>query len=205
MRRILMLRLVIVVGVLLVFVSAASANRLSVSNRNIRLVWNKLNFTDPSGEVVNIECDVTSEGSMHTSTITKTRGALVGYITRVPQPQNCVGGSATILQETLPWHIRYDSFTGSLPRPSGTRLQGVLISFRLNVGFTCLYRSTATEPVMGIVEIEANGLATGMRADETVLIPRAEGSIFCPASGRFRNVGRLTLLGATTNISVRLI
>lgn len=190
--------------VLVAAVGTASANRLSISNKNIRAVWNKLNFTD-AGRVVNIECDVTIEGSFHVNTITKTRGALIGYISRAPQPQNCVGGGATILQESLPWHVRYDSFTGTLPRLTGVRLQLVLAAFRLNVGFECLYRSNATEPAFGIANVETNGLVTGLTADNTTTIPRVEGSIFCPASGRFENTGRVTLLGATTNISVRLI
>lgn len=185
-------------------VGYASGNRLSVSNRNIRVVWSKINFTD-AGRVTNLECDVTIEGSFHTNTITKTRGALIGYVSRAPQPQNCVGGGATLLQESLPWHIRYDSFTGSLPRVTGERLQIVLVAFRFNVGFECLYRSTAAEPMFGIANIEPNGLVTGLTLDNATTVPRAEGSIFCPASGRFENTGRVTLLGSTTNLSVRLI
>lgn len=184
---------------------ASSANRFSISNRNIRIVWNKINFSDPSGEVVNMECDITVEGSLHTGTITKTRGSLIGYITRAPQPQNCAGGSVTILQEALPFHVRYDSFTGSLPRPSGERLQVVGAAFGVNVGFSCLYRSSATEPLFMIDNIEANGLITGVRADESTTFPRVEGGIFCPATGRFRNTGRMTGLGTSTNISLRLI
>lgn len=183
---------------------ASSANRFSISNRNIRIVWSKINFSDPGG-VVNVECDVTVEGSLHNGTITKTRGSLIGYVTRAPQPQNCVGGAVTILQEALPFHIRYDSFTGSLPRPSGERLQIVSAAFSMNVGFNCLYRSTAAEPLFMIDNIEPNGLITGVTSDSTAAVPRAEGSIFCPASGRFENTGRMTGLGTSTNISLRLI
>lgn len=200
----------LVVGLLAAFlltvaVGASSANRLSISNRNIRSVWNKLNFTDSGGEVVNVECDITIEGSLHNSTITKTRGALIGYVTRAPQPQNCTGGGATIPQETLPFHVRYDSFTGTLPRPSGERLQIVGATFRMNVGFECTYKTTAEAPAFFIDNIEANGLITGLSADVNGLISRFEGSIFCPEAGRFRNTGRMTLLGTSNNISLRLI
>lgn len=200
------LRLIGVTGALTVLtVGVASANRLSFSNRNITAVWNKLNFSDPTGEVVNIECDIVIDASMHSGTSTKLNSSLIGYVTRAPQPQSCVGGTATIPQESLPWHIRYESFDGTLPRPSGLRLQGVQVSFRINVGFSCLYRSTATEPVLGIARIEANGLVTGLAADTSALIPRVEGSIFCPTASRFANTGRITLLGTNNNISIRLI
>lgn len=193
-----------IILVLALTAATAPANRISISNRNIRIVWNKLNVTDAGG-IVNVECDVTVEGSLHSSTITKTRGGLIGYVTRVPQPQNCIGGGGTVLQETLPFHIRYDSFLGTLPRFGGERLQIVGATFRMNVGFECLYKATAEEPVYMIDNVEANGLITGLSAESGTTIPRFEGSIFCPTTVRFTNTGRMTVLGTSANVMLRLI
>ena len=41
-------------------------------------------------------------------------GSLIGYITQaILRP--CATGTASILRETLPWHVRYAGFSGSLP------------------------------------------------------------------------------------------
>lgn len=196
----LFLALFLIIQAFSTIVSSAFANRLSMSNRNIRATWERLNFKD-AGHIVDVSCDVTIEGSFHTSTITKTRGALIGYITRAPQPQNCEGGEATILQASLPWHIRYDSFTGALPGFTGVRIQLVLASFNFNMGFTCLYRSTSGAPLFAIM----NAISPVLTADSLVSIPRAEGSVFCPTSQYPEGVAVLSLLGTIFSIFFRLI
>lgn len=187
----------------LVFTSAASsasANRLSISNKNIRASWPGLNFSDPDG-IVETTCAVTIEGSFHASTITKTTGALIGYITRVPQIPSCTGGGATFLQESLPWHIRYDSFTGALPNIIGVRIQLLLVAVRVDVGFLCLFRSSATTPLVQVIELSSSILRAYSRAS----IPKIEGSVFCPPTVAPENAAFLTLLGTTQAISVSLI
>ena len=57
-------------------------------------------------------------GSFHARTITKTVGSLIGYITEASST-NCSFGSATLNRASLPWHLRYRSFSGTLPNITG--------------------------------------------------------------------------------------
>jgi len=106
-------------------VNSASANHLSVSSQNFRLVWTALTFFgEGTGSTENtIICPVTLEGSFHSSTLAKVIGALIGHVTRATVVgTSCTGGRATILQETLPWHVTYEGFSGTLPRITAVRL-----------------------------------------------------------------------------------
>src|SRR5438270_9952949 len=95
-------------------VSSASAAHLSTGNQNFRTVYTSLNFAEPSGFFGTISCRVTMEGSFHSATIAKVIGSLIGYVTRATAA-TCTGGGATINQPSLPWHVRYGGFTGTLP------------------------------------------------------------------------------------------
>ena len=186
--------------VLAAVVGTASANRLSVSNRAIRVVWTPLDFDNI------VDCNVTLEGEFVASTIEKRPKALLGRITRAAV-SNCTEG-VTVLTETLPWHITYQGFIGRLPTISGIRLLLVGASFLLNIfGVQCLYRATEVDNASGIANInEATGQVTGLRADETDPIPLAEGSFLCPDEGHFAGTGTVRQQGTTTGlIFVRLI
>ena len=54
-------------------VTSATANRLSVSNRNFRVTWTSLRLTN-NVNANTMLCPVTLEGSFHSSTIVKTAG-----------------------------------------------------------------------------------------------------------------------------------
>jgi len=60
----------------------------------------------------------------------------------------CASGTATVLRETLPWHIRYSGFEGALPEIRSITARIVNSSWRIGEpgGVGCLARSTATEP-----------------------------------------------------------
>lgn len=182
--------------------SAALGQRLSVSNRNIRVVWETFAFTSSAGSVV---CGVTMEGSLHANTITKTRGSLVGYITRVPTPSGCLFEDHAIpLPASLPWHIRYDSFNGTLPAITGIRFALVNASIRVELnGFSCLFRSTEANPVYSIGN-RIGGILTTLRMDSSASIPWFEG-FPCPASGRAEGIGDVTEQNGRTLITVSLI
>ncbi|HZV73419.1 MAG TPA: hypothetical protein VFF79_06865 [Conexibacter sp.] len=195
-------------------VGTASANRLSVSESTLRAVWpeeSKLNFSNTAGGL-EISCSVTLEGSFHSRSIVKTRGSLIGYITRaiVGPVANCVKNNVTnvqVLTASLPWHVRYDSFTGTLPAITGVRLQLVGAAFLLTAfGASCLYRSTPEQPAFGIANREAGGTITGLQAENGSEIPLASGGILCPASGTFNGTAtRVTKLGETATIRLTLI
>lgn len=182
--------------------TTASANRLSVSNKNFRGAWRALRVAP--GE---IECPITLEGSFHSNTISKVIGALAGYVSRATVANaNCTGGHSTALQESLPWHVNYGGFEGSLPNITGLRigLIGVALQLELSLfGAICLAKSTAERPVSGIARLTA-GRITSLRADETRTIPlTGECAIF--GETRFSGEGTFTVLGSTAGLTVRLI
>jgi hypothetical protein len=171
-----LLATVVVTLVLGVAVGSASANRLSVSTQSFRLNWSALAITSEAGRV---ECSVTLEGTFHRETTAKTAGQLLGYILRPALGTPCTGGTATLLSETLPWHIRYESFTGNLPNITGVSaaFAGLAIGITKG-GLPCLLRTEAAQPVSATAIREGGSTVTGVRLDETDLIP-ATGNVFC--------------------------
>ncbi len=173
--------------------STASAGRLSVSTQSFRLNWSSLAITSEGGRV---ECGVTLEGTFHRETTAKTAGQLLGYIARPALGTPCTGGSATLLSETLPWHIRYESFTGTLPNITGVSAAFAGVSIGINkAGLVCLLRTEAAQPVSATAIREGGSTVTGVRLDETDLIP-ATGNVFC-RSLRYSLSGTGRFLAAT--------
>jgi hypothetical protein len=195
--------------------SAASANRLSTSERSFLIRWSPLTLASTAGS--SIRCSVTLDGSFHSSTITKTTGLLIGYINAatIAGPSGngreavCAGGTATLLRETFPWHAQYNGFTGTLPRI--TAINFVLIGESVRVdpegAFepACLMRTEAVTPSKGIIELGASGESTGVRPDESALIPLSGGFGCSIAEGRFSGIGTIQNAANTANITVRLI
>jgi len=184
-------------------VSSASARNLSLSEQGSRIVWTPLEFI-AGGRTV--RCNVTLDSRFHYRTIVKREGALVGFVNNATV-NTCVGGSATVLSSTLPWHITYNGFSGTLPNITAIRLNQIGTSFNIRPDGTiaCLARSTAENPAKGIAEIGAGGAITGLRADETVTIP-LEG-FFCSFAGEgaFRGRGVVTAAVGGGSVFVRLI
>jgi hypothetical protein len=193
--------------------STASARNLSVSNRNIRVTWSSLEYRSP---VATIRCRVTIEGSFHSATIPKVERTLVGYITRaVVATENCT--NAKVTAEGLPWHITYESFTGTLPRIETVRLllRNILLNWSRILGTAAECRwGTATDNVTFAATVNAAGEVTTLvpvagrntlhlleRRNETLLVR-------CPAEQTWESSaadGSVTLLGTTTRIRVTLI
>jgi len=191
--------------------STAGARNFSVSNSNIRSVFRPLEFI--SGEN-RISCTVTMEGTFHYRTIVKVANALIGYITRaIVDERNCrsegpLGRNirARVRNETLPWHVRYVSFTGRLPDVT-IRIRLLRAGFNLEpvpiVG-TCRYTATADGIIGGprggaITEEGGNATVT---ADEAI---RFSSETFGCPQGFFRGRTPITLLGTETAIRVTLI
>jgi hypothetical protein len=194
-------------------VSSASANRFSVSNTKFRATWTKIILGDPNG-VVRIECPTTLEGSFHSSTIRKVRGALVGAITRgIVKTESCVGGSFMILREHLPWHLTYESFVGTLPNIIGVQTlisrYAVQLRARVIVEITCLYADLGDpeENLTATLGVEAGGAIVSYVWDESRGTMRfLSGSGVCPQRQAVASSqGVFQLLGTTTLITLRLI
>src|SRR4051794_14739384 len=128
-------------------VSTASARNFSTSSQTLRASFREVRWRLPFG-ITN--CQVTLEGSLHSRTIDKVPGRLIGYITSAALG-SCSSGTATILRETLPWHVRYANFTGTLPNITSLGTNVIDASFRVRETFTitCLARSTAAQPAIG--------------------------------------------------------
>jgi hypothetical protein len=186
-------------------ISTASANRFSVSNKNFRVVWTGLQFTGEAGEGL-VTCPVTLEGSFHSATIRKVEGALIGHVSRASVTStSCSGGSATINQASLPWHVTYVGFIGRLPRIEIQILLLKGVNFTLEVlGQKCGY-GRPEDNAKGSVNIEAGGAVTTFAVDTTIRLTKLSGGFLCPATGGFAGTGTVTLLGNTTKITIRLI
>jgi hypothetical protein len=190
-------------------VGTASANRLSTSNRNFRVVWTELILISGEEGTPLLTCPVTMEGSFHSATIAKVIGALIGHVSRATTG-SCRGGSATITQTSLPWHVTYEGFTGTLPniREISVLLRGVNFQVTVTVlgsQITCGY-GRAEDNARGSLVREAGGAISTLSPDESIRLQKLSGSIFCPGTGGFRsNANSVTLLGNTARITVRLI
>jgi len=197
--------------------STASARRLEVSNQGFLVSWSRLEFQASFGSV---RCQVTLDGSFHSRTIPKVERLLIGHITQVIiKKESCTGGEALIegRGQTLPWHVTYESFTGTLPSITSVSLllRGAL--FRINVtaiGLICLY-GLATDNITGRANLNAAGEVTTLqpvagRNAASLLEGINPGELFgCPRSGNLvaaAEDGIVRVLNAwTTTIRIRLI
>jgi hypothetical protein len=176
--------------------SAASARILSTSSQTLRASFREIRFNGAFG---NSSCAVTVEGSFHQRTQAKVAGSLVGYITRADLGA-CAEGRATVLRETLPWHIQYSSFSGTLPNITAFRANVIGVSFRIQEPFAgCLGRSEAANPATVIFNREAGGALTTVTLGGSV--PTS-----CGITGTFSsNAGPVTVLNSATRITLTLI
>jgi len=179
--------------------AAAPARNLSTSSQTLRSTFSAVNFRGVFGTT---SCAVTLEGSLHTRTITKTVGSLIGYITRASLG-TCSALTATILTATLPWHARYAGFEGTLPNILRLRtdILGFSFAIRETGGISCLLRSTATEPLRGEYEL-SGGTVTGETLSGSI---RTGAECFGVALTFTSDRAPVTVLNSTTRITVRLI
>jgi hypothetical protein len=166
--------LLVAVATLAVAVGAASAGQLEVrgAERGFRLVWSSLHLAWRwNNNSFATTCPVTLEGSFHARTMRKVLITLIGYVTSASMPEAaCRVGEvewpvrARLLTETLPWHIRYNGFTGTLPAITAMKvqLQNVSIFVHENtvVEWSCLYRTTAASPMQYLLNRERGGAIT---------------------------------------------
>jgi hypothetical protein len=181
-------------------VGTAAARRFQISEQRFRTVFAPLTFGAEGQQP--LVCRVTLEGSFHSRTFSKVVGALLGYITAA-EMTNCTSETARVLKETLPWHILYVSFTGTLPNISSIRIDLRNLSFLVRAfGFaSCLYRTEEAHPAMGELLLSV-GAAREVRIDETSKIP---GAGICPEIF-FQGRAEVFVLGSTTTrITVRLV
>ena len=199
-------------------IATTSARNLSISNQQFRVTWQELEF---GSEIVTVTCHVTLEGSFHYRTIVKRERELIGHITRVDVRRPCINGEAWaangreshprlgVLANTLPWHITYEGFIGTLPNITELRLLLRGARFKIHSFFNTLgLYGDANDNITG----RANRVGTVITTLEpvagrnTARLVNCLGGI-CPARGTFTNgrPGNVTLLNTTTRITVTLI
>ncbi|HEV7773439.1 MAG TPA: hypothetical protein VGO48_09170 [Conexibacter sp.] len=135
-------------------VSSASAGRLSQSANTLNATFARMDFRGGLGTV---ECEVILNGTLHSRSITKTVLTLMGMIT-AGNVNRCSRGSATLLRETLPWHVRYSAFVGTLPNITSIQTRVIGGSYRVAepvFRIECLSRTTAEEPGIGTYNLTA--------------------------------------------------
>lgn len=184
-------------------VSTASANRIATSEPSFRQMFSALVF-EAAGH--NVTCAVTLEGSFHSRTMAKVLEALVGYVSRAVVALPCTGGSARVLTETLPWHIRYQGFTGTLPTITGIKFGLVNAAFRITEpnGTACLAKTEPLHQALGIVNVGAGGAVTGLTVEENTRIPLGGLCAFV-GEGRFSGTSTVKPLGEAASIVVTLV
>lgn len=127
-----------------------AANRLSFSGTQWRSVWGRVEISGAFGSGVSCP-GITLEGSLHSRTMPKVRESLIGYVTNAGGSGICTGGvisRASVLTAGLPWHVRYTSFSGSLPNISSIALRIVGFEYQITEavsGINCLLRSNEAE------------------------------------------------------------
>jgi hypothetical protein len=197
--------LVALVAALALMIMSVSANAriLEISNQGIRSVME--NFTIRGGGLT-INCPLTLEGSFHSRTLAKTQGLLVGFITRAAFRTPCEGTTVRPLTETLPWHIQYQSFTGTLPIIERVKFNVIGFAFLINLlGTSCLYRSTLEAPFSTAFVLEERGVIRRLVVEELIRIRLASGGIVCPSEMSLSGEGSLTLLGTANPVRITLI
>jgi len=203
-------------------VAGASARNLSVSNARFRIAWAPLSLNEPGG--LGLRCNTTMEGSFHTATIAKVARSLIGFVTRLRVAQETcrtslftsarvipwngeeVSLGATIGQ-SLPWHITYEAFRGTLPTITGVVLLLRGMRLRIETPATgCLGDYGRAETNLRFIMNVFNGEATTLTPEPNPTIPLLHEIIpECPVSLGLSGNGTITLLGTTSRIRVTLI
>jgi hypothetical protein len=181
----------LVAGLLCAAAPVATASRsLSVSGgarRGMRETERGMRLVLGGIEII---CDSTMVKDVH-SLIPKTVGALFGFVTDL-RFANCresvLGGAAVVRPLELPWHIQYQSFTGTLPRITFVLVK--IVNARILIEarpLRCLYRGDI--PIFKSGRIGANGLTVesliSLEDNQLPLFRALEGSSRCPSEMEF--------------------
>lgn len=146
---------------------SASARNLSQNEQRFRTTYSPLSFIPSFGST--IRCPLTLEGSLHSRTIAKVAGSLIGYVNRVVFG-TCEAGRLRANTETLPWHVTYESFSGTLPLITSLGKSIHNMSFEIDgeifgLAVRCRYnmpseRFTTTREARGVLTGETPGSET---------------------------------------------
>jgi hypothetical protein len=199
--------------VIAVFIGLASAARLSFSSQTQRSTWSSYEFESEFGT---IRCAITMEGSLHARTFAKVREALIGYVTRVRVQRPCTGGTAWAhsgetnevlggtVSNTLPWHIVYQGFEGTLPNITGIQVEVLNSGFllRFPIAGLCEY-TTGALARLRLIWVR-DGMGNVIEHDVIIIGKRSSSGGLCPTIN-YGARGPMTVLNSTTRVTVTLI
>ncbi len=149
--------------------TTASARNLSASETGFRITWSSLEF---GSSTTTIRCRLTLEGTFHSRTIAKVARSLIGYINRASFAHPCTGGEAWMdngaeseplgtAPNKLPFHLTYESFSGTLPRITELNLllrNASLVIQSSFIGIACRARYGRPEDnIIGHTSVAADG------------------------------------------------
>lgn len=159
---------------------ASASNGLQPSPTSTTFRSARLTFADGSGSF-RIVCEVALAIELHSS-IAKVERVLAGNVTEASMT-NCSGGVLRVLSGSLPWHITFVSFEGTLPNITSVRLRINGYSYLQEAFFRtarCLYRANMEVTTVGnpVTELRSDGSRT------IALFEEALSSISCPRTGR---------------------
>lgn len=213
---------VLVISAAMLLVAGAGyayAGRLSASGQNLRVTWAPLEIVQEGFAIY--RCPVTLEGSLHSMTVSKVIGTLIGSITRAwVQQEGCSGArlsafngseryNGTTAPNTLPWHLTYESFGGTLPTPLTVSflLSRFRFGFRDSNNFCTGQYGAETDNVGIRAALGAGGVITStsiVEGRDTITSTRRDGGIICVPL-RLHGTGSVMVLGTTTRVAVTLI
>ncbi|HXE45916.1 MAG TPA: hypothetical protein VN635_12045 [Conexibacter sp.] len=186
-------------------VSAASARNFEITNweRGFRIVWSTFRIEAGGREVA---CPITLEGTFSRHTFIKSAGNEIGRVTAAGSG-TCARGGLTLLRETLPWDVTYNSFGGTLPNIGSITVNVFDMAFQTNMdGIVCLARTMSERPGRFVAAFTGASI-TGVQAEAAARI-ETRGGFFCVIAGEASfsgNTNSVTVRGGTERISVRLI
>lgn len=201
----------------------AHASKLSLEERGFRFTWTRLEvkFTYAEATETQIGCPVTLQGSFHSRTLAKARGALIGQVSTASVAEaSCRAAEGSFsgkLQalRTLPWHVTYQGFTGTLPLIQTIRIRAAGAAFRvyelptfgMPVDNSCLFASTAETPLAFNVSVNARFELVNVRMEEAgPNMPFSTGGLFCGSAPlQISGTAFVTRLASVTAIALRLI
>jgi hypothetical protein len=152
-------------------VGTATAGRLRTSDIDIYIIWDALSDRLTIGGELETECNLTLLGHFDSLTIDKIKEKK-GDIDHA-EIAACKPAPSIVLDETLPWEVTYQSFTGRLPTIQRVRLLLIRVAFLVEFGAfaECLITTTAANPAAGEAIIGAGGAVTGLDYDQNDTIP----------------------------------
>jgi hypothetical protein len=197
-------------------VTTASARNLSVSESSFRITWASLEFAVPG--VSTVRCRLTLEGSFHTRTIAKVARALIGAISRAIVAHPCTNGEAWMDNGTepapggrinrLPFHVTYESFTGTLPSVTGINLLLSRRSYVYQSGGLCTGRYGRPEDNITVAASMSGGRVgtlTPVAGRNAARLVTRIGGILCPETSTFVGSANVASLSGGPALTITLI